>query len=63
MDSRRELEVYLAQKRIPNAVIKSLLDNFAHDLAEAIRGMSLYDGYDETTRDAAANLIDPEVEA
>lgn len=75
MDPTAEIEIYLRGKGVQRAVLKDMLDTFAHDLAEAIRvaageeiekqgertnpGDPKYDIAAGMVR--AADLIDPEM--
>jgi hypothetical protein len=67
MDPEQEIGVYLRSKGVQHAVLKDMLDQFAHNLAEAIRAMVAENvksyGPGEADQGAldAADLIDPEV--
>lgn len=66
MDPEIEIEKYLQSKGVQRAVLKDMLDDFAHNLAEAIRAHATewqenykhhwYEGQID-----AADLIDPKV--
>lgn len=66
MDPEQEIATYLRSKGVQHAVLKDMLDQFAHNLAEAIRAHATewqenykhhwYEGQMD-----AADLIDPEV--
>jgi hypothetical protein len=67
MDPEQEIALYLRSKGVQHAVLKDMLDQFAHNLAEAIR-REITSTYDDWGADAyrggalaAADLIDPEV--
>lgn len=68
MDPEQEIGMYLRSKGVQHAVLKDMLDQFAHDLAEAIRAVKItpsgdptYDDGKDAGLDIAADLIDPEV--
>jgi hypothetical protein len=62
MDPEQEIAIYLRSKGVQHAVLKDMLDQFAHNLAEAIRQeckkVCILD--DPCTCAESANLIDPE---
>lgn len=70
MDPEQEINAYLRSKGVQHAVLKDMLDQFAHNLAEAIREAPTPDdvaaviGYTAIYKAglrAGADLIDPEV--
>lgn len=65
MDPEIEIEKYLQSKGVQRAVLKDMLDDFAHNLAEAIRAYAdEYFGPDSRHADGmrqGADLIDPKV--
>jgi len=65
MDPEQEIATYLRSKGVQHAVLKDMLEQFAHDLAEAIRKDA--DGSEGAMVGVAlgmriaADLIDPRV--
>ena len=63
MDPEQEISAFLRSKGVQRAVINDMLNQFAHDLAEAIREVAEQELPDTSGgMKAAADLIDPEVE-
>jgi len=60
VDPEQEINAYLRSKGVQHAVLKDMLDQFAHNLAQAQRLALIADPEMGTL--ALIDLIDPEVE-